>query len=155
MICGKWYLTDLMCISLITGLPWWLRGRESSCQCRRCGFNPWVWKIPWRRKWQHTPVFLPGKSHGQRNLAGYSQGCTNTQTWLSDYKQQQLKLEFTSEMSGLSLIQLRKMNLGTSPQYFLCVLTLTAFKEIQIKCQNKNYLPLFYLIILPLFLFLF
>ena len=36
------------------------------CQCRRCGFDPWVGKIPWRRKWQPTPVSLPGKSHGQR-----------------------------------------------------------------------------------------
>ena len=36
------------------------------------GFNPWVGKIPWRRKWQPTPVFLPGKSHGWRSLAGYS-----------------------------------------------------------------------------------
>ena len=35
-------------------------------------FNPWVGKIPWRRKWQPTPVFLPGKSNGQRNLVGYS-----------------------------------------------------------------------------------
>ena len=33
---------------------------------------PWVWKIPWRRKWQPTPVFLPGKSHGQGSLVGYS-----------------------------------------------------------------------------------
>ena len=36
------------------------------------GVNPWVCKIPWRRKWQPTPVFLPGKSHGQRSLMGYS-----------------------------------------------------------------------------------
>jgi len=36
------------------------------------GFNPWVRKISWRRKWQPTPVFLPGKSHGQWNLVGYS-----------------------------------------------------------------------------------
>ena len=36
------------------------------------GFAPWVGKIPWRRKWQPTPVFLPGESHGQRSLAGYS-----------------------------------------------------------------------------------
>ena len=41
-------------------------------QFRRPRFNPWVGKIPWRRKWQPTPVFLPGKSHGQRSLAGYS-----------------------------------------------------------------------------------
>ena len=40
------------------------------------GFNPWVRKIPWRRKWQPTPVFLPGKSHGQRSLVGYSPGVT-------------------------------------------------------------------------------
>ena len=40
-------------------------------QCRRLGFDPWVGKIPWRREWLPTPVFLPGKSHGQRNLAGY------------------------------------------------------------------------------------
>ena len=42
----------------------------------RPGFNPWVGKIPWRRKWQSTPVLLPGKSHGQRSLVGYSPwGC--------------------------------------------------------------------------------
>jgi len=35
-------------------------------------FNSWVEKIPWRRKWQPTPVFLPGESHGQRSLAGYN-----------------------------------------------------------------------------------
>jgi len=49
--------------------------KKSTCQCkrrRRCGFNPWVGKIPWRRGWLLTPIFLPGESHGQRNLAGYS-----------------------------------------------------------------------------------
>ena len=44
----------------------------NTCQYRRHGFDPWVGKIPWRRKWQPTPVFLPGKSHGQRSLVGYS-----------------------------------------------------------------------------------
>jgi len=50
-------------------------GKESACQCRRHrrrGFRPWVGKIPWRRKWQPTPVFLPGESHGQRSLVGCS-----------------------------------------------------------------------------------
>ena len=49
----------------------WLSGNESACQCRRhrrCRFDPRVGKIPWRRKWQPTPVVLPGKSHSQRNL---------------------------------------------------------------------------------------
>ena len=48
---------------------------ETCLQCRRCmrhWFDPWVGKIPWRRAWQPTPVFLPGESHGQRSLAGYS-----------------------------------------------------------------------------------
>ena len=48
--------------------------KEHTCQCRRlrrCRFDPWVRRIPWRRAWQPTPVFLPGKSHGQRSLAGY------------------------------------------------------------------------------------
>ena len=52
------------------GLPRWLSG-----QCRgywRWGFDPWVGKIHWKRKWQSTPVFFPGKSHGQRSLEGCS-----------------------------------------------------------------------------------
>ena len=59
----------------IMGFPGGISGDESACQHRkykRCVFSPWVGKIPWRRKWQHTPVFLPWKSHGQRNLVGYS-----------------------------------------------------------------------------------
>ena len=53
-------------------LPRWLRGKESACQCRRYGFDPWVRTIPWSRKWQPTQVFLLGKFHGQGSLAGYS-----------------------------------------------------------------------------------
>ena len=45
-------------------------------QCRRSVFDPWVGKIPWRRKWQPTPIFLPEKVHGQRSLVGYNPwGC--------------------------------------------------------------------------------
>ena len=44
---------------------------KSVClQCKRPGFDPWVWKIPWRRKWQPTPVLLPGKSQGRGSLVG-------------------------------------------------------------------------------------
>ena len=46
--------------------PKWFIGKESACQGWRCGFNPWVGKIPWRGIWQPTPVSLPGKSHGER-----------------------------------------------------------------------------------------
>ena len=47
-------------------------GKESACQCKRPRSNPWVRKIPCRREWQPTPVFLPGEFHGQRSPAGYS-----------------------------------------------------------------------------------
>ena len=50
-------------------------------QCREPGFDPWVGKICWRRTWQPTPVFLPGKSHRQRSLVGYS-------PWESDMTEQ-------------------------------------------------------------------
>ena len=59
----------------IGGLLTWLSGKESVCQFRRLGrhgFEPQVRKIPWRRKWQLTQVFLPGESHGQRSLADCS-----------------------------------------------------------------------------------
>ena len=55
----------------ILRLPQWLSSKESICQCRRRRFDSWVSKIPWRRKWQPAPVFLPGKSHGQRSLVGF------------------------------------------------------------------------------------
>ena len=65
------------------GLPRWHSGKESTWQVRkykRSGFSPWVGKIPWRRTRQPTPVFLPGESHGQRNLVGYSPwGLSQTQ----------------------------------------------------------------------------
>ena len=63
---------------------WWLSGKDSACQCRRHGFNSWVAKIPWRRKWQPIPVFLPGKSRTQRSLAGYSPWGRKSQTRLTD-----------------------------------------------------------------------
>ena len=72
----RWYSSPL-------GFPGDTNGKEPACQCRRhkrCRINPWVGKIPWRRAWQPTPVFLPGRSHGQRSLAGYSPW---SQTWLS------------------------------------------------------------------------
>ena len=67
-------VADFHCRSAEMGLPRWPRGKEPSCQWRRPkrrGFSPWVGKIPWRRTWQLTPVFLPGEPHGLRSPAGY------------------------------------------------------------------------------------
>ena len=64
-------------------------GKESTCQCRshkRYGFDSWVGKIPWNKKWKPTLVFLPDKFHGQRSLHGQwatAHGATKSQTQLS------------------------------------------------------------------------
>ena len=66
---GKnWYIC-------VYALPKWTGGKEPTCRCRkhkRSEFKPWVGEIPWRRSWKSNLVFLPGESHGQRSLVGYS-----------------------------------------------------------------------------------
>ena len=74
--------------SIIQCFPGGVSDKELACQCRRhkrCGLDPWVRKIPWRRKWQPAPVFLPGKSHGQRSLAGYSPRGRKSRTRLREW----------------------------------------------------------------------
>ena len=81
---------DLAPFDWLYWLPCWLSGKEPTCHCRRLVFNPWVGKIPWRRAWQPTPVFLPGKSHEQRSLMSYSPwGLKKSRTHLAIKLQQQ------------------------------------------------------------------
>ena len=72
--------------------------------CRRCRFDPWVGKIPWRGKWQPIPVFFPGESHGQRSLAGYGPWGhreSDTTEWLSAWWiTRTTKLSFFFWLSG-------------------------------------------------------
>ena len=71
------------------GLPRWLSGKESACQCRKAWVRSLGQEDPRRRKWQPTPVFLPGKAHGQRNLVGYSPwGCKRVRHDLVTKQQQ-------------------------------------------------------------------
>ena len=82
-------------------LEQWLSGKEATCQCRsrRHMFNPWAWKISWRRKWQLTPVFLPEKSYGQRSLAVTVHGVNKE----SDTTEQLIKHTHFFGMDWLSL----------------------------------------------------
>ena len=65
---GKWrFKTEK---HLVMGFPGGARGKESTCQCRRCRFDPWFGKVPWRRAWQLTPVFLPGESPWTKESGG-------------------------------------------------------------------------------------
>ena len=67
------------------GLPWCLSSKESTCQCRRCRFHPWVRKIPWRRARQPTPVFFPGESVDTGAWRATVHGVAKTQTQFSNY----------------------------------------------------------------------
>ena len=79
------------------GLHWWLSGKESTCQFRRHGFDPWVGKFPCKKKWQPTPVFVSGNFHWQRSLMGYSPwDCKGVGHKLATEQQQQWML-----MSGV------------------------------------------------------
>ena len=84
-------LSEILKVVYKSGLPR-CSGKECNWQWRRCnrrGFDPWIRKIPWRRAWQPTLVFLPGESHGQSSLEGYSPwGCNESDTtkWLSTHK---------------------------------------------------------------------
>ena len=98
-------------------LPRWLCSKEPTCQCRgpkRHGFDPWARKIPWRRAWQPTSVFLSRESLGQRNLAGYSPWgckvrhdleCMHIDT-LSDWDQTSCR--HTSPLNGNALLSRSK-----------------------------------------------
>ena len=81
------------------GLPWSLSGKETACHCQRCRrweLDPWVRKSPCRRKWQPTPVFLPRKSRGHRNLAAYSPwGCKGSDMTVHGYMHTHIYSWFT------------------------------------------------------------
>ena len=88
-IWNLWRHRHLVCSSgldniyFIIGILRWCSGEESACQCRRRKFDPWVWKTPWRRKWQCTPVFLPREFHGQRSSIMGSQRIRHD--WATEY----------------------------------------------------------------------
>ena len=68
LFCSILFLSFIYMLTIPDGAS----GKEPTCQCRRRRFDPWVGKIPWSRKWQPTPVFLPEESHRQRSLGGHS-----------------------------------------------------------------------------------
>ena len=81
-------------------LPRWLSGKESACPWRRCKFSPWFRNIPWRKQ-QPTPVFLPGKSHGQRKLVGYIPwGCRVRHNLVTEQQQQHTVINCTLPRSS-------------------------------------------------------
>ena len=83
----NWAVYFTLTYSHSEGLPSCLSGKESACQCKRCGFDPWVGKIPWSRKWQLTSVLLPRKSTDRGTWWATVLGVAKNWTQLNPHKQ--------------------------------------------------------------------
>ena len=97
-----------------------ITGKESPCQCRRCkrcSFNPWVGKIPWRRKWQPNSIFFLGDSHVQRSLVGYRLCRKEITERLS--KQGSKRHEFLSNKNDSNEKHKKKVSINIKTQAFL------------------------------------
>ena len=86
----------------LIGLPWQLTQQRICLQCRRPRFIPWFRKIAWRRKWQSTPVFLPGEYHGQRSLASNSSQGRKEEDMTEATQHSQVSSHSTALKSALS-----------------------------------------------------
>ena len=117
--------------------------KESACQCRRWEFDSLVRKIPWRRQWLPIPVFLPGKSHGQRSLVGYSPWGRKSQTRLSGWACTHAR---THSLSPLWLITLQPASSTESMSFSLSGYLLLQFVpkipygilHLSISCRDLN-----------------
>ena len=120
--------------------------------CRRHRFNPWVRKIPWKREWQPIPVFLPGESHEQRSLMGYSPwGCRVGHDWVTNtYTHTPPNLSnFTCAIHYRSLLWNRNATINalgnrlmdfksaTMVMFFSCL-----YSCCHVSCSNKRWWPI-------------
>ena len=100
----------------------WLNGKESACQCKRLkkhGFDTWVRKITWSRKWQPFPVFLPAKFHGKRSPVHYGPwGCTIRHDWANTHTY----IHFVSHIHTDIWCEWMKMFICIHPHIVKCML---------------------------------
>ena len=128
---------------------------KNRLHCRRCGFYPWVGKIPWRKKWQPIAIFLPGKSHGQRSLVGYTPwGCKRVRHDWATKQQQQCWASFHM-LIGYLYIFSREMSIQVHRSFKKLVALLLLLSSISLHIMDILYqiydLQIFSLISLILF----
>ena len=97
----------------LSGLPWWLSGKESACQCMRHGFHSWVGKTPWRRAWQPTPVFLPENPMDRRTWQATVHRVAKSQTWLKRLSKQAKECGMPGTAQQSSLISWNSVKVQT------------------------------------------
>ena len=116
----------LLSYTLLQGFPWWFRWWRICLQCGRSGSDHCVGKIPWRRAWQPTPVFLPRESHGQRSQVGYSPwGCRVRHEPLSTAHTLYYKLNYWGLFSCTLFVCLRCRMAALLAQVFLNLLDIS------------------------------
>ena len=107
---------------------WMAQQLKYACQFRRLGFNPWVRKIPWRKKWQWTPVFSPGESHGQRTLVGYS-----------PWDRKSVRHDLASKQQSISPMKVQKPMIVRLPLHILNQKVTFIFDS----CTGPNYFTIY------------
>ena len=121
----------------------WLRGQSVSLECGRPGFNPWVGKIPWSRKWQPTPVLLPGESHEGRSLVGYSPWGHKESDMTERVTLPYLILHFVKGVQGLLLASHKFITTPYFPylQNLLRILTYPQLRWLSVCFKEPSYSP--------------
>ena len=118
--------------------------KEYTWQCRGCkryGFIPWVRKILWNRKWQPTPVFLPGKLHGQRSLVGYNPwGCKESD--MTVIKQTKQNIQYVNYICHiLYKYIICNVKAGVKQQYMLLCCVVSVVSHVQPFCDPMDCSP--------------
>ena len=145
-------MTGLTITNKRGGFPGDTSGKEPACHLRRSkrlGFDPWVGKIPWRRAWQPTPVFLPGESHGQGSLVGYvPQDCRVRHEWSDLAQHSKRGVHIVNAIFSLSYVTMSiyflgfgwfpLSNLSSSPLFLIANTTFILRKGTMVgRCRAK------------------
>ena len=111
-------LTIYRAVFIPLGFPGGASGKEPTCQCRRHGFDFWVWKVPWRKKWQPTLIFLLGKIPWTEKPVGYSPWVPKGWTWLRIHKHTHTLHAYILHLDTLTnIVKSMYTNLFSLPTY--------------------------------------
>ena len=106
--------------------------KESASKAVRQGFDPWVWKIPWRRAWLPTPVFLPGEYHGRRSLSGYSPRGLKESDQATEHACN-AKMNPTAKTQTLLILCIHPEGLVSTPLWMLQMSAISSERQVEVE----------------------